>query len=476
MFQARGILGLLNAAALTYLRRAATKVYGKTAGNWYILLQASQFHIMYYASRTLPNMYAFCLSTVALASYLLAVGDTSGGAQYGTYKHQRLCLYLLTLAGVIFRSELAILVGTITLTLLLSYRPPLSRAIILPGIAGLAIGLLLSVPADTFFWRTYPTPLWPELSAFWYNTIEGKASDWGTSPWHYYFLNALPKLLLNPLTYLLLIPAAVANPATRNPSIRLLLPLLAFVALYSALPHKEARFIIYAIPGLTAVASAGAAHLWDRRAWTFLYRLLSLALLVSVLGSFVASFAALGISRTNYPGGEAMVRLQSLIANETGVVRLHADNLACQTGLTRFLEHVPLDAAAEDAGMLRPVSRLVVDKTDEVDRLLDPAFWVRFDYALAERPEKAIGKWEVLDTVYGFAGVEIVRPGRGGGEEGAEKGLAQAGDGSVVQQDARGFWRAWERLEEKLSPTVTRGWWVRIKMEPKIHILKRLEM
>ncbi|KAJ9646607.1 alpha-1,6- mannosyltransferase [Coniosporium apollinis] len=472
---ARGVLGLLNVAALTYLRQAATKVYGKTAGIWFVLLQASQFHVMYYASRTLPNMYALCLSTVALASYLLVVGDLSGDARDGIHKHQRLCLYLLTLAGVIFRSELAILVGTVTLTLLLLHRSPLPQATILPGIAGLAIGLLLSVPVDSFFWRTYPKPLWPELEAFWYNTVQGKSSEWGTSPWHYYFLNAIPKLLLNPLAYMLLIPVAVVNPATRKPSAHLLLPLLAFVALYSLLPHKEWRFIIYVVPGLTAAAAAGAAWIWNRRAKNFTYRLLSLVLVGSVLASFAASFALLAISSTNYPGGEAMIRLQSIMANDTGVVRIHADNLACQTGLTRFLEHVPIETAAEDAGVLRPTSKLLVDKTDDADKLLNPAFWVAFDYALAERPEKAIGKWEVLDTVYGFGGVELVRPGRPDRDQRAEEGMVQAEDGRMGEKGLRGFWRIWHQLEMKISP-ITRGWWIRVKMEPKIHILKRLEM
>lgn len=58
----RGILGLINAFALVYFKYAVDTAYGKTAGRWYIVLQASQFHVMYYASRTLPNMFAFALS------------------------------------------------------------------------------------------------------------------------------------------------------------------------------------------------------------------------------------------------------------------------------------------------------------------------------------------------------------------------------------------------------------------------------
>jgi hypothetical protein len=59
---ARGVLGLLNAAALVQFKRAIDTAYGNVAGRWYILLQASQFHVMFYASRTLPNMFAFSIS------------------------------------------------------------------------------------------------------------------------------------------------------------------------------------------------------------------------------------------------------------------------------------------------------------------------------------------------------------------------------------------------------------------------------
>lgn len=62
----RGLLGLLNAVALAQFKRAIDTAYGKVAGRWYILLQASQFHVMFYASRTLPNMFAFGASESVL--------------------------------------------------------------------------------------------------------------------------------------------------------------------------------------------------------------------------------------------------------------------------------------------------------------------------------------------------------------------------------------------------------------------------
>jgi alpha-1,6-mannosyltransferase len=60
----RGVLGLCNAAALVWFARSVERIFGRSAGIWYALLQASQFHVMYYASRTLPNMFALIFSKV----------------------------------------------------------------------------------------------------------------------------------------------------------------------------------------------------------------------------------------------------------------------------------------------------------------------------------------------------------------------------------------------------------------------------
>lgn len=58
----RGIIGVINALAMIAFEQAICQAFGNVAGMWYIVLQISQFHVMYYASRTLPNMYAFALS------------------------------------------------------------------------------------------------------------------------------------------------------------------------------------------------------------------------------------------------------------------------------------------------------------------------------------------------------------------------------------------------------------------------------
>lgn len=58
----RAVLGLFNAASILFFASNVRKAYGVSTARWYLLLQASQFHVIFYASRTLPNMFAFGLS------------------------------------------------------------------------------------------------------------------------------------------------------------------------------------------------------------------------------------------------------------------------------------------------------------------------------------------------------------------------------------------------------------------------------
>jgi alpha-1,6-mannosyltransferase len=383
-----------------------------------------------------------------------------------------LSLYLLTIAGIVFRSELAILVATITLYIFATQGVSITGVIIPAGLGGLIIGLLCTVPLDSFMWQSFP--LWPEWTAFYYNTIQGHSADWGVSPWYYYFANALPRLLLNPATYLICIPISVLNVATRKHSLDLLVPLFAFVGIYSFLPHKEWRFIIYIIPGLTGIAAAGASWIWTRRAKSIVYAALSMALVGSVIFSFAASTTILALSSLNYPGGAALDILHHGIEHpQKPHLNVYFDNLACQTGVTRFLEshrgaQTVLDVLdSEDTLSKRAWS---YDKTEDPSALLDPMFWAKFDYVLAERPEKVIGSWAVAHVVYAFGGVRILKPGEKSGS------LAESiyGDSSpvVVHTDwTKKVAEGWKRLERVLRQPVLRGYWAEVRMEPKIRIL-----
>ena len=53
---------MLNAASLVAFGRSVQRTFGTSAGLWFALVQESEFHVIYYASRTLSNMFAFILS------------------------------------------------------------------------------------------------------------------------------------------------------------------------------------------------------------------------------------------------------------------------------------------------------------------------------------------------------------------------------------------------------------------------------
>ncbi|KAL6712047.1 Dol-P-Man:Man(7)GlcNAc(2)-PP-Dol alpha-1,6-mannosyltransferase [Coniothyrium glycines] len=470
----RGVLGLVNASALIALGRSVQLSYGASAGIWFALFQASQFHVIYYASRTLPNMFAFVFSNFALSSLLDSQALPWALDPQNVSRSRRLCLYLITIAGIVFRSELAILVATITIYLLVAKRASITRTIVPAGLGGLVIGLLCTIPMDSFFWQSYP--IWPEWIAFYYNTIQGHSADWGVSPWHFYFSNALPRLLLNPATFILCIPVALLNRTSRSRSLDLVVPLVAFVAVYSLLPHKEWRFVLYVIPGLTAVAADGASWIWTRRGKSPVYTLLSLGLAGSVLLSFVVSSALLAVSSLNYPGGEALHVLHNDLSHRHQQhFKVYFDNLACQTGVTRFLENHSGQKTVVD--VLESQDTLnkrtwAYDKTEDPMTLLDPRFWQKFDYVLAERPEKIIGSWAVVHVVYGFSGIKLLKPG-----ENSSLPIEPVYEVSRRVDTPEGWTakaaEAWQILEDLLRDNLLRGYWVVVRMEPKIRILRR---
>lgn len=369
----RGILGLANGLMLIRFRDQLNQVVfierkhkrGVT-GFWFTFLVLSQFHLLFYSSRTLPNFIA--LPVVNFAFSKLISGDITG-------------LTWLAFVGVVLRLEVGILGGIIALMSSLGFGNYSFSFCTFLMFSGAFVGLATSFFIDSYFWGRLCVP---ELESFFFNVIQGKAAQWGTHPFSAYFTELLWKLFKPPIVLLLLPSGLLSDPADdgtnpfskKTPSIThpsrnslriLTLSCLTYVFVMSFQPHKEWRFIIYVVPVFMMLAANALASFQRQASKGFLSKLLVFVLFVGICSSILLSFLMSFVSSFNYPGGDVIQYANHYMLEHPGIA--HLDVEPCMTGITKFTEvHSP---------------SVQFDKTEDAKKLVE--LWDSFSLLVTEK-------------------------------------------------------------------------------------------
>lgn len=316
----RVILGGMVVLSLGKFASGVKSVFGSTTANLTIILLLCQFHLVFWSSRTLPNTLALPWVELGLSHWLFSLSQTTGR----TY-HLAWMIRYLTFAGVVFRFEAGIL---LVILLVIEYIcHTISLLSIVKNLVLTAIlSLLITVPLDSYLWGKW---LWPEGMVFYFNAILNKSSEWGTLPFQAYFISFLPRLLL--ISYPLAWIAYFSDQRVR----RMLTPMILYVLVFSFLPHKEWRFIMYTIPVFTAAAATSISSVIRSCSRSIVSRFILIGIIGTSIASFAVSLVIFQVSRLNYPGGEAL-RLLHKLEKDRGNVYVHLDVDTAMTGASLF--------------------------------------------------------------------------------------------------------------------------------------------
>ncbi|PVU96920.1 hypothetical protein BB559_002202 [Furculomyces boomerangus] len=363
---ARLILGWTLVYSNSRLRETIKVVYGKKVSFFYIVICASQFHTSFWGSRTIGNTFALVFTMEAIRCFIYANNVTS---QHYQRLNLRNMVRWLLIAIVFFRFDVSVFALPLVLISLLSRKASV-KDILLWTIKPLLLSLMVVVLIDSYYWDT--KFMWPEANVFYFNAILNKSSLWGTSPWHTYFSLYLPKILMGS------VPLVFIGVYTSSVLWNIFIPTLVSISIFSALPHKEWRFIIYSIPVFNICAAYGAQKL--RQFSSFLKFVSRAFVIMTIVLNIVATISLTFISILNYPGGEAFALFHKLER------KANDDVYSSMTGVTRF-------------GELRD------DWSYSKEENLLPTDYTKFTHLLTHNSTAHADHFDVIGVVDGYDGI-----------------------------------------------------------------------
>ncbi|CAD7973193.1 unnamed protein product, partial [Amoebophrya sp. A25] len=107
-----------------------------------LMFLSSQFHLVFYGSRTLPNTFALQLSTVGLSWWLR-------GADFRA-------VFALTVCALVVRCETALMWAAVAVDMFLFSKRPYRRLFcrfFMPSLLAACVALPATIFVDSFYWR-----------------------------------------------------------------------------------------------------------------------------------------------------------------------------------------------------------------------------------------------------------------------------------------------------------------------------------
>ena len=341
------------------------------------------------------------------------------------------------------------------------------NTLLVGAVAGFA-ALTCTICIDSWFWKRW---IWPEFEVFWFNVIDNKSSDWGTESWHWYWTSALPRscLFALPLAFVgcflwssnssgvggtdgtdgngvetdvsffkqeknkihggnkykiqvqraQYVSQMVLRSTTTEPMVtvidrasisifRLLLPCICFVCLYSILPHKELRFVLYVVPAINACCAICLTSLyarWIRKKNKSRVAGLSFGIgILLVLAGAGATLFFTGASYYNYPGGVALKKLHQLTSNEFYYLNVDQNGNNEKDGPSRPA-HVHIGVKAAMTGVSRYGYQVGNGRLYSKDEsLVNAGEYSSFTHLLTDDPTFHQERFEVIENVESFSG------------------------------------------------------------------------
>jgi len=394
----RMILGCASTFSLHKFHAVIGKNFGNDVAVYASALALAQFHLAFYASRPLPNIFAFALTTFALSLWL----EERRGLKINSSVLDTLAIMVVSMVVAVFRCDNILLLAPLGIHVTLFRMTDIydaSLRIIANVMAMVTVIVAFaytSITIDSRHWdQEY---LWPEWEVLSFNNPMGanRSHHYGTKPFLWYAYSALPRMLL--IAY----PLSMYGFKHERRCRSAFMIASFFVFAYSFLGHKELRFLFPVLPLFNFCAACGMHRLNLNRKKSikgnFLHALAWMGVIVSCAVS-IGVFAKASIA--NYPGGEALAAFHELNPehNTLGHVRIHIDDHCAQTGASRFGQ------AYHDHNVIVYNKRQDHEHEGHLHAMLHDDGSRGHDWLINEY--KKMPGYEIMRNITGFTGVKL---------------------------------------------------------------------